>query len=174
MAAFRPFNSYIEDAARESGHSTGLCQFVFKRSNLRVPFVLIGLCLLVGIPCGIVCGIPPALALIWILTLAAFSLFYSLLFELYLTCRPVSPKVHILLSFIALLHIILPLILAGVFSNRDIAACSPLGYFGVLFESRADENSFLLVVPVLNLLLCIVTLLPIKRRYRTLLNPPSQ
>lgn len=170
IAAFRPFNSYIEDAAQAPGHSDGLWQFVLKRSNLRIPFMLIGLCLAVGIPCGIVCEIPPALVLLWIFTLAEFSLFFSLLFELYMTYRPVSPKLHILLLFVALLHIILPLILAGVFANKDLVACSPVGYLGVLLDNRADENSFLLAVPVLNLLLCVGALLPIKRRYRSLLN----
>lgn len=169
IGAFRQFNTYIEDTARGQEQPGGFWQFTLKRSNLRVALILIGLCLLVGIPCGIACDISLSLIVIWIITLSEFALFFTLLVEVYLTCRPISPKIHILLLFIAALHIVLPFILAGVFSSEDLIACSPLGYLGVLLGSRADDNIFLLVVPVLNLLLCVMALVPIRRRYMSLI-----
>ncbi|MBL7075847.1 MAG: hypothetical protein ISS31_00105 [Kiritimatiellae bacterium] len=169
VGAFRPFNSYIEELAAEPAAPRGLTGFTLKKSNLRVVFVTLILALVAGIPCGLVCGISFAQVSLWTFTLALFALFYALLFELVQVYRPVTPKIHILLIFIGLLHAILPLILAGVFDSSDFAVGSPLGYFGVLYDSTEREGNSMNWTWVLNLILCVITFAMIARRYRTAL-----
>ena len=106
---------------------------------------------------------------VWLPTMVVFALFYVLLYEVYLTTRPVSPKVHLLLLFIAFLHAFLPLILSGVFSNGCLAVCSPLGYYGVLFDDRGTGYDWIGWAWLPNLFLCGLAYFVIQRRYKVIL-----
>ncbi|MDP6630654.1 MAG: hypothetical protein QGH42_06325 [Kiritimatiellia bacterium] len=164
--SFLPFNSTIEELAAQPAQRPGLLRFTLMQSNLRVVFVLLALALVTGLPCGLVCGISLAHAVVWLITLTLFALFYVLLFELVQVYRPVSPKIHILIAFIGLLYAILPLILAGVFDSSDFAICSPLGYFGVLYDSTERSSNMMNWTWALNLILCTLAYSAISRRYK--------
>ena len=91
----------------------------------------------------------------WLASFATFVLFYVLLCELYIVYRPLSPKIHILLAFVGLLHAILPLILAGIFSSSAIAVLSPFGFFGVLCGD-ADQELLINLLWLVNLLISLI------------------
>jgi hypothetical protein len=109
----------------------------------------------------------PGLYKIWILF--TFYMFLTLLSELDILYRPLSKKIRYLLGFIAAVYAILPLILAAIFESQAICAHSPFGIFMTIVERPYTRMPSLTSVWIVNVLLCVVPILLIWKRYSHIL-----
>jgi len=104
---------------------------------------------------------------IWIVF--SFYMFLTLLLELDTLYRPLSKKIRHLLVFIAALYVILPPILAAIFLSETIYVYSPCGFFWAIMQEPYIKMPPLTSVWVLNVLLCVVPILLIRKRYNHIL-----
>ena len=104
---------------------------------------------------------------IWILF--TFYLFLMLLLELNILYKSLSSKIGHLLIFIAGVYAILPPILSATFESDTLYVHSPFGFFWALIEEPHTSIPSLTSVWVVNVLLCVVPILLIRKRYSHIL-----
>jgi hypothetical protein len=89
--------------------------------------------------------------------------------------KPVSAKVGLLLVFIAVVHLILPVILSFILRNYALRTYSLLGFFYAVLVFKSDpiviHQSYILLV---NVGLCIVPAMLIWIRYKNILTARSK
>jgi hypothetical protein len=134
-------------------------------SNLSVAFGLFAVWAACAVGTTLMAGLDllPQLYLIWILL--SFYLFLVLLLELYVVCTPLSNKIGLLLAFIALVHITVPVILHGILDSETLYLYSPLGFLFGMFRKPNGEIAAQAGVWMTNLLLCVVPVVLIWKRY---------
>ena len=104
---------------------------------------------------------------IWILF--SYYLFFMLLLELNILYKSLSRKIGLLLIFIAVVYAILPPILAAIFESEAIYVHSPFGFFGAIMDEPYTSVPSLTSVWVVNVLLCVVPILLLRKRYSYIL-----
>ncbi len=104
---------------------------------------------------------------IWIIF--TFYIFLTSLLELDTLYRPLSKKIRHLLIFIAALYVILPPILAAILETEAISVYSPCGFFWAIIEEPYIDMPSLTSVWGVNILLCVVPILLIRKRYSDIL-----
>ena len=110
-----------------------------------------------------------------IIILFSFYLFLILLLELYVVYKPVSNKIGLLLSFIAIVYIILPLILSGILDSEVVYMYSLLGFaYRLLFNSAEPIISNQVGIWLVNAALCIIPIILIWKRYKHILAARSK
>jgi hypothetical protein len=105
-----------------------------------------------------------------IFVLLTCYLFLSLLLELYIVYMPHSNKIGLLVGFIAILYLILPLILSGIFHNKVISFYSPFGFIASIFDDSSTNVTIKTTFWLMNALFCIVPALLIRNRYNFILS----
>jgi hypothetical protein len=105
-----------------------------------------------------------------IFILFSFYLFLVLLLELYVVYKPVSNKIGLLLSFIAIVYIILPLIISGILESEVVYMHSLLGFAYCLLFNRSDPSiSIQIGIWLVNATLCIIPIILTWKRYQHIL-----
>lgn len=99
-----------------------------------------------------------------------FYAIYILLIEVCILEKPAYEKIHFLAGFVLLVQAILPVILKNLIQVDEIGAFSPLGLAFAVGE-RIDQGKQYVPFPgalTVNLLICLLLLLRVCRRYRDL------
>ena len=139
-------------------------------SNLPFDFSLFAIWALCSIGTTLITKQGLLYNLYYIVVLFSFYLFLMLLLELYVVYKPVSNKIGLLLSFIAIVYLFLPLILSGILDNKEVYLYSLLGFYTrVLFYESAPGISTITRIWLINVVLCIVPIILIWKRYRHIL-----
>ena len=113
--------------------------------------------------------------LYYIIILFSFYLSLILLLELYVVYKPVSNKIGLLLSFIATVYVILPLILSGILENKAVYMYSLLGFaYGMLFNRSDPSISIQIGICLVNVALSIIPIILIWKRYKHILAARSK
>lgn len=96
-------------------------------------------------------------------------LFLVLLLELYVVYTPASNKIGLLLGFIAVLYLILPLILSGIFESDIIFLYSPAGFTASLFDDSNTNITIKTTFWLMNIMFCVFPAFLIWKRYNFIL-----
>ena len=171
--SFRSFDRYLEHSGLiriKSAGNKNLMSRMLLYSNLPFDFSLFAIWALCSIGTTLITKQGLLYNLYYIIILFSFYLFLMLLLELYVVYKPVSNKIGLLLSFIAIVYLFLPLILSGILDNKEVYLYSLLGFYTrVLFYESAPGISTITRIWLLNVVLCIVPIILIWTRYRHIL-----
>ena len=168
LASLRNLDKYIEYSrsiqTRLKPNKTMMASLLLY-SNLSVGLGLFVIWTVFSIGTLIAAGgdLSPNLYIIWVLF--SFYIFALLLLELYAVYNSPNSKIGLLLGFIFALHLFLPPILSAVMESEIIYLYSPFGYFANIIEASSRELTIDTSVWVINLLLCIIPIRFIWKRY---------
>ncbi len=104
-----------------------------------------------------------------IFVLFSCYLFLLLLLELFVVYKPTSGKMGMLITFIAAIYILLPMILSGILQSKILFQLSPIGLILSLFPRSYEQTSVSGFILVINSVLCILPALLIIKRYMHIL-----
>ncbi len=173
LGSLRSFDKYLEHSGLiriKSAGNKNLMSRMLLYSNLPFDFSLFAIWALCSIGTILITKQGLLYNLYYIVVLFSFYLFLMLLLELYVVYKPVSNKIGLLLSFIAIVYLFLPLILSGVLDNKEVYLYSLLGFYTrVLFYESAPGISTITRIWLINVVLCIVPIILIWTRYRHIL-----
>jgi hypothetical protein len=171
--SLRSFDRYLEHSGLIRSKSAGnknLVSGFLLYSNLLPVLVLFA----IWVACAIVTALMTEQELLcnlyYIVILFSFYLFLMLLLELYVVYKPVSDKIGLLLTFIAIVYLFLPLILSGILDNKEVYLYSLLGFYTrVFFYEFAPGISTIARIWLINAVLCIIPIILIWTRYKNIL-----
>jgi hypothetical protein len=171
--SLRSFDRYLEHSGLIQSKSAGnknLVSASLLYSNLLPVLVLFA----IWVACAIVTALMTDQELLYnlyyIVILFSFYLFLMLLLELYVVYKPVSDKIGLLLTFIAIVYLFLPLILSGILDNKEVYLYSLLGFYTrVFFYESAPGISTITRIWLINVVLCIIPIILIWTRYKNIL-----
>jgi len=171
--SFRSFDRYLEHSGLiriKSAGNKNLMSRMLLYFNLPFDFSLFAIWALCSIGTTLITKQGLLYNLYYIVVLFSFYLFLMLLLELYVVYKPVSNKIGLLLSFIAIVYLFLPLILSGILDNKEVYLYSLLGFYTrVLFYESAPGISTITRIWLINVVLCIVPIILIWKRYQHIL-----
>ncbi len=107
-----------------------------------------------------------------LLNLFGFYLFFIVLLEVFVLHKPAHVNIKVFLLVVALLSLLLPLSLSEIFDNKLIYLHSVFGYISSLmvpFLFQGGNAAVQLRIFVVNLLLCLLPLFFILRKYQNFL-----
>jgi hypothetical protein len=171
--SLRSFDRYLEHSGLIQSKSNGnknLVSGFLLYSNLLPVLVLFAIWVACAIVTALMTGQELLYNLYCIVILFSFYLFLMLLLELYVVYKPVSDKIGLLLSFIAIVCLFLPLILSGILDNKEVYLYSLLGFYSrVFFYESAPGISTITRIWLINAVLCIIPIILIWTRYKNIL-----
>jgi hypothetical protein len=139
---------------------------LFTYSNLTLAFVLFAVWTGFAFATSRFGMLSQGQSLFDIAVVLSFCLFLLLLLELNVLYSPIFAKIGLLLAFIAILHLFLPIILWATIDNTSLYYYSLFGFFAHLFNPlHVKTIAAHAPILVVNLLLCIVPLLLLSKRY---------
>ena len=171
--SLRSFERYLEHSgliqSKTAGNKNLVSDFLLY-SNLLPVLVLFAMWVAGAVVTALMTKQELLYNLYYIVILFSFFLFLMLLLELYVVYKPVSDKIGLLLSFIAIVYLLLPLIISGVIKNDEFYLFSLLGFYSHIwfYKSAASiltQTGILLV----NVALCIAPIMLIWTRYKNIL-----
>jgi hypothetical protein len=161
FASGKSYDMYLEGFrfSKESSTPGSKIRQLFTKSNF---FLWLSLFILWGIFSAGMCfkiGSSPLPFLPSILIVFSFVFFFSLLFELNTLYKPSYSKIEWFLGLVVLIHLVLPLILAGILKNDSLVLYSSFGYLAFLFNQNevGEGAAFAAGVLALNMLLCVIS-----------------
>ncbi len=171
--SLRSFDRYLEHSglirSKSAGNKNIVSGFLLY-SNLLPVLVLFAIWVAGAIVTVLMTEQELLYNLYYVVILFSFYLFLMLLLELYVVYKPVSDKIGLLLSFIAIVYLFLPLILSGILDNKEVYLYSLLGFYTrVLFYESAPGISIITRIWLINVVLCIVPIILIWTRYKNIL-----
>jgi len=171
--SLRSFDRYLEHSGLIQSKSAGnknLVSGFLLYSNLLPVLVLFAIWTAGAIVTALMTEQELLYNLYYIVILFSFYLFLMLLLELYVVYKPVSDKIGLLLSFIAIVYLFLPLILSGILDNKEVYLYSLLGFYTrVFFYESAPGISTITRIWLINAVLCIIPIILIWTRYKHIL-----
>lgn len=166
---------YFEVAKQMQSHTRSFqarfCQ-LFKHTNFFFGLCLIFLWAILAILLIGITGNSLALNILPLLVISSFYIFILALLELHVLYKELYGKIKLLLIFIGLLFVFLPMIIAPIMGNNTVYYHSLIGYFGSLFDDNFNKSIDIKIqfrVLIVNILLCILPLIIIYRKYHGLL-----
>ncbi len=173
LGSLRSFDKYLEHSGLIRSKSAGNKKLVSRLllySNSPFDIILFAIWVAGAIVTALMTKQELLYNLYYIVILFSFFLFLMLLLELYVVYKPVSDKIGLLLSFIAIVYLFLPLILSGILDNKEVYLYSLLGFCTrVLFYESAPGISIITRIWLINVVLCIVPIMLIWTRYKNIL-----
>jgi hypothetical protein len=171
--SLRSFERYLEHSGLIQSKSDGnknLLSAFLRYSNLLPVLVLFAIWTVGSIVTALMTGQGLLYNLYYIVILFSFYLFLMLLLELYVVYKPVSDKIGLLLSFIAIVYLFLPLILSGILDNKEVYLYSLLGFCARVLSNKSAPG-FLTQTGILliNIVLCIIPVMLVWKRYKHIL-----
>lgn len=173
--SLRNLDEYIEYSRfiqRQPGSPKTSVFAILKRSNLSLIIFLFAIWAVSSIGITLFAdsaGMNLLSNLYDVLCLFSCYLFFVLLLELYVVYVPVSSKIGLLLGFIAILYVILPLILSGIFQSETIYLYSPGGFIVSLFVGYDISITIKTTFWLMNALFCAFPVSLILKRYNYVL-----
>ena len=171
--SLRSFDRYLEHSGLIQSKSAGnknLVSGFLLYSNLLPAFALFAIWTACSIVTALMTEQELLFNLYYIVILFSFYLFLMLLLELYVVYKPVSDKIGLLLTFIAIVYLFLPLILSGILDNKEVYLYSLLGFYTrVFFYESAPVISTITRIWLINAVLCIIPIILIWTRYKNIL-----
>ncbi len=167
--ATRSYEMYIEGAGRYDGERSAMAKFLVKSSNLFTCGAMLLVWILSASLSAALVRMPVYDTARWLLTLVSSTVFLFLLRELHVVYKPLTKKLHLVLLFVALLYMILPLILAGVFDSEQLVQFSPIGFIAHLFESSVGRSKTIDAAWLVNLVLSAIATVVLLPRYQFVL-----
>ncbi len=175
MASLRNLDKYIEHSrfiqSRRNSGEKGLVPLVIY-SNITLVIGLFAIWAISSITTVFFAeyaSMKPGSNIYNIFILLTCYLFLVLLLELYVVYKPVSNKIGLLLSFIAALYAILPLILSAIFESDIIYLYSPAGFIASFFTDSNLKISIKTSIWLMNALFCVPPALLVLKRYNYIL-----
>ena len=173
FGSLRSFNSYLE-YTREIQHTktsqAGLTVKLFLRSNVFLGFVIFAVYTVYGEAVGLMAGFGEMTTLHQLAVIFSFYAFLILLLETGVMYKPLFARIDIVLGTIVFLYFAWPIFALAIMSEKLLFAYGPIGIFVTLAIGDPTGVKFLDNVLLVNLLLCIVPLRLIWKRYRHLLS----
>ena len=173
LGSLRSFDRYLEHSGLIQGKSAGnknLISRMLLYSNLPFDIILFAIWIAGAIVTALMTEQELLYNLYYVVILFSFFLFLMLLLELYVVYKPVSDKIGLLLSFIAIVYLFLPLILSGILDNKEVYLYSLLGFYTrVLLYEPAPGISIITRIWLINAVLCIIPIILIWTRYKNIL-----
>ena len=172
FGAIRSFDKYLEFCGlipEKTGSKVNTFSRVLLHSNISLALGLFAIWTVGSIAIILISRmeLPQGLYRIWILF--SFYLFLMLLLELNILYKPVSAKIGHLLVFIAGVYAILPPILSAILESDIIYLHSPAGFFWAIINEEYAAMPPLISVWVVNIILCLLPVLLIWKRYSYIL-----
>ena len=171
--SLRSFDRYLEHSGLIQSKSAGnknLLSAFLRYSNLLPVLVLFAIWTVVSVVTALMTRQALLYNLYYIVILFSFYLFLMLLLELYIVYNPVSDKIGLLLSFIAIVYLFLPLILSGILDNKEVYLYSLLGFSFSMFSFKPYPNiSAITGIWLVNVALCIIPIILVWKRYKHIL-----
>ncbi len=171
LVAERSFDDYLEHCgllqSRPTPRKPGLATLL-PYSNLSLALILFAMWAAGAAWTSFVSKVDIYQSLRFILILFSYYLFFALLFELYVVCRPLSGKIGLFLVFVALVYCVLPLILSAVMDSEIVYVYSPAGCLFDMGSStpKSDQLSIQVSILLINALLCVTPVMIILKRYK--------
>jgi len=168
FGAIRTFDKYLEYSGlfrEKSGSNVNNFSRILLHSNISLALGLFAIWTIGSIAIILISRMEFLRGLYWIWILFSFYLFLMLLLELNILYKPVSAKIGLLLCFIAAVYAILPPILSAILESDVLYLHSPVGFFWIMIDEPYTEIPSLISVWVVNILLCLVPALLIRKRY---------
>jgi hypothetical protein len=152
------------DSPSRSGR--GMTSALFLNSNLTLDIGLFFIWGIISAFLAMISKAEPSLYVFYLVIIFSFYLFLLLLLEIYVVYGPVLNKIAILLVFITILYLILPLLLSFTLKISSLRFYSPFGFFVHIINpfARRDFNIYTSVL-IVNLLLCVIPVFLISKRY---------
>jgi len=171
--SFRSFDRYLEHSGLiriKSAGNKNLMSRMLLYSNLPFDFSLFAIWALCSIGTTLITKQGLLYNLYYIVVLFSFYLFLMLLLELYVVYKPVSNKIGLLLSFIAIVYLFLPLILSGIPDNKEVYLYSLLGFCAHVLSNKSAPG-FLTQTGILliNIALYVIPIILVWKRYKHIL-----
>ena len=168
LGSFRKLDKYIEHSrlisqSRPSDKSMLPPLLLYSNFSLAIGLFVMWLALSTGTILAADVEFLPNLYSIAVLF--SFYMFSLVLLELYSFYGSVQNRIGLLLGFVFVLYLLLPLILSGIMESEIIFLYSPLGYFANIISQQADGSIVNKPVIVTNLLLCVIPVILIAKRY---------
>jgi hypothetical protein len=172
FGALRSFEKYIEYSGlirAKSGSNVNAISHILLHSNISLVLGLSAIWYAGSIAIILISRMEFLQGLYRIMILFSYYIFLMLLLELNVLYKPLSRKIGHLLIFIAGVYAILPPILSAIFESDTLYLHSPFGFFWAIIEEPYKSMPSLTSVWVVNLLLCVVPILLIWKRYSYIL-----
>ena len=177
--SLRSFDKYLEHSGLMQNRlpkNKNIMPRMLLYSNLFLSFCLFTFWALCSIGTTVIAGQDLLHHLYLIFILFSFYLFLLLLLELYVVYTTHSNKIGLLLVFITAVYIILPLILSGILETRIVFQHSPIGFVYEMFLKpfRRWEVDVSPSVWMVNIILCVIPIILIWKRYKHILAARSK
>ena len=173
LGSLRSFDKYLEHSGLIRSKSAGnkkLVSAFLRYSNLLPVLVLFAIWTVGSVVTALMTKQELLYNLYYIVILFSFYLFLMFLLELYVVYKPVSDKIGLLLSFIAIVYLFLPLILSGILDNKEVYLYSLLGFCArVLSNKSAPGFSTQTGILLINIALCVIPIILVWKRYKHIL-----
>jgi len=173
LGSIKSFDHYLECCGlRRAGSRAGksMTSALFLNSNLALAVGLFFIWGIISAFLAMISKAEPSLYVFYLVIIFSFYLFLLLLLEIYVVYSPIYNKISIFLIFLTILYLILPLLLSFTLRISSLRFYSPFGFFVHIINpfSRRDFDIYTSVL-VVNLLLCVVPVFLISRRYSHIL-----
>ena len=167
------FDKYLE-RTRKAQTSRNLFGHIFLRANPAMAVVLFSIWFVNCALTGCLAGIELLPFVLPAAVLFTFFLVVMMGLEVYVTYSPRNEKIGYLIGFLGGLYFVLPLILAGIFDAEAVSILSPIGF--VIYSGNHIDTigSSCLAPAVFNLLLLILTGMPVFKQYKNLASARTQ
>ena len=173
LGSLRSFDKYLEHSGLIQSKSAGnkkLVSAFLLYSNLLPVLVLFAIWTAGAIVTALMTKQELLYNLYYIVILFSFFLFLMLLLELYVVYKPVSDKIGLLLSFIAIVYLFLPLILSGILDNKEVYLYSLLGFCAHVLSNKSAPGVLTQTgILLINIALCVIPIILVWKRYKHIL-----
>lgn len=172
FGALRSFDKYLEYSGlirEKSGSDVNNFSRILPHSNISLALGLFAIWTVGSIAIILISRMEILQGLYRIWILFSFYLFLMLLLELNILYKPSSRKIGLLLAFIAAVYAILPPILSAILESDVLYLHSPVGFFWIMIDEPFTEAPSLISVWVVNILLCVIPIILIWKRYSYIL-----
>jgi hypothetical protein len=156
--------------ARSNSSAKDMALPLLRRSNLTLGAVLFAVWVAFFVVTGLVSAVPLRQFAADTAVLTSFFVLLLLILELYVLYEPLHGKIGLLLAFVVLLYMFLPLILAVTLDVASLRFYSPFAFLADFATvSRSERAKVWVSVLAVNMGLCVIPALAIRRRYAQLL-----
>jgi len=170
IGSLRNFDSYLECCGllrlNSDSPKKGMTSTLLLHSNLALAIGLFAVWVIFSALMSLISHVGSSQFVFNAVVIFSFYLFLLLLLELYVVYNPIYNKIGLLLGFITILYLFLPIILSFALEIDPLRFYSPFGFFAHIFDPSENQDFPIRTsILIVNILLCIVPTLLIRKRY---------
>jgi hypothetical protein len=170
----RTFDNYLEHSRLDRNGTGNLATMLWRlvrRSNISLGLALFAVYAVPAISVSLMTGFGISTTLHRLVFLLSFYIFSLLLMETGVVYQPLFNKIGVVLGMMYALYIALPLLACSIMREEVISIFSPLGAYGWMFFGEPWKYGIRLRdLFLINVVLCVIPLRLIWKRYRLLLS----